>query len=271
MPVTGLLVSVRSASEARAALDGGAAIVDVKEPANGPLGRATDECIRDVLRTVAGRTAVSAALGELVERRPPYDGPGLAYAKWGLAGCGADPGWRAALLAGARRLRAVSPACEPVAVAYADWQTAGAPPPTAVLQFAQSSGWRIYLIDTWTKDGRNLLDHISAAGLAILRDRCRSAEIRMAVAGSLGPGQIRALRPLAPDWFAVRGAACRGSDRSAAVDRRRVERLARSITGDCRTPRFGNSPTRPAERGPGRRPPERSQSTGQPGRARPRS
>ena len=38
--MAGLLVSVRSADEARTALAGGATVIDVKEPERGPLGRA---------------------------------------------------------------------------------------------------------------------------------------------------------------------------------------------------------------------------------------
>ena len=63
--MTALLVSVRSAAEAEAALAGGAALIDVKEPARGALGRADDAVIADVVRAVAGRAPVSAALGEL--------------------------------------------------------------------------------------------------------------------------------------------------------------------------------------------------------------
>src|SRR5947209_8028398 len=47
-PAPGLLVSVRSAAEARAALDGGAALIDIKEPARGPLGRADDGVMAEV-------------------------------------------------------------------------------------------------------------------------------------------------------------------------------------------------------------------------------
>ena len=35
-----LLVSVRNASEARAAINGGADVIDIKEPDHGPLGMA---------------------------------------------------------------------------------------------------------------------------------------------------------------------------------------------------------------------------------------
>ena len=64
--MTQLLVSVRSAEEAEAALHGGAALIDVKEPRRGALGRASDGILADVVRTVAGRRPVSAALGELL-------------------------------------------------------------------------------------------------------------------------------------------------------------------------------------------------------------
>src|SRR5438128_1572682 len=65
----GLLVSVRSAAEAEIAIGAGAALIDVKEPSRGPLGRADDTTIAAVVKQVAGRRPVSAALGEL----PAYE------------------------------------------------------------------------------------------------------------------------------------------------------------------------------------------------------
>jgi uncharacterized protein (UPF0264 family) len=62
-----LLVSVRSAAEAEAALEGGADVIDVKEPSRGSLGRADDDVIAEVVSTVAGRRTVTAAMGELVD------------------------------------------------------------------------------------------------------------------------------------------------------------------------------------------------------------
>ena len=62
-----LLVSVRDAAEAAAALAGGAALIDVKEPARGSLGRADAATIAAVVAAVGGRVPVSVALGELRE------------------------------------------------------------------------------------------------------------------------------------------------------------------------------------------------------------
>ena len=67
-----LLVSVRSADEAQAALDGGASIIDVKEPSLGSLGRASEAAIAAVVNRVARRIPISAALGDLDEHRAEY-------------------------------------------------------------------------------------------------------------------------------------------------------------------------------------------------------
>lgn len=127
-----LLVSVRSADEALAALCGGVDIIDVKEPFRGPLGMADDEVIRSVAEQVfnehpriklpfgaddplEGRRprAFSIALGELtdwfdlVERCPerplgeysvenmPFQLPdGVSLVKLGMSGLADRSDWR---------------------------------------------------------------------------------------------------------------------------------------------------------------------------------
>ncbi len=118
--MTALLVSVRSAAEALAALAGGAALIDAKEPARGSLGRAEDAIIRDIVIAVAGRTPVSAALGEWAEDTDNVPDADLAYVKWGLAGCANRPSWRDAL----SRLLDRQQRPQVVLTAYADWQCA---------------------------------------------------------------------------------------------------------------------------------------------------
>jgi (5-formylfuran-3-yl)methyl phosphate synthase len=230
--MTRLLVSVRCAAEARAALAGGAALLDVKEPAHGPLGRAPDSALTAVLDS-AGGTPVSAALGELADTAPgdlPAAVGRLAFVKWGLAGRAGAP-WERALAAALDSLAKAAPGCRGVAVAYADWRRASAPPVDGVCAFALGHPAGALLIDTWGKDGTTLLDWLPLAGLARLCARCRAAGRTLALAGSLGPAEVAALLPLAPDWLAVRGAACRGRDRQAAVDAGKVRRLAALVAG----------------------------------------
>jgi uncharacterized protein (UPF0264 family) len=221
-----LLVSVRSAAEAEAALAGGAALVDVKEPANGPLGRASNATIREVVRTVAGRTPVSAALGEwLDDAAPPADVGALAYLKWGLARAGRRP-WRRYARAMRQIVGELHPGAEVVLVAYADWQDAGAPSVDEVADHACQRPGGVLLVDTFTKGPLPwaLLHFLTVGYLDRLCRRCHSAGVRVALAGSLGPAEIERLLLAGPDWFAVRGAACLGG-RGGQVDAGRVRAL----------------------------------------------
>ena len=61
-----LLVSVRSLSEALAAFEGGVDLIDVKEPQQGPLGKASDHIIDEIAGQFHKRCPVSAAMGELI-------------------------------------------------------------------------------------------------------------------------------------------------------------------------------------------------------------
>jgi uncharacterized protein (UPF0264 family) len=229
--VTALLVSVRSAAEVEAALRGGAALIDVKEPAHGSLGRASDQTIAEVVRTVAGRQPVSAAMGEFAEtccEALPSCIQELSYLKWGLSRYAdhEDDIWQDELDLAMYGLAAVQPHCRVVAVAYADWHRAEAPTPDKICSFAIEHRMGAFLLDTWHKDGSTLLDWLPIAEIERLRERCRAASLPLALAGSLGPAEIRRLRPLRPDWFAVRGAACRHRRRNAQIDEEAVRQLA---------------------------------------------
>lgn len=227
MPGPQLLVSVRDAAEAAAAIAGGAGLVDVKEPGRGPLGRADAASTAAVIEAVAGRVPVSAALGEL--RECPLAGvaadlpAGLAFVKWGLAGLAAAK-WPRLLL----NARHYVPA-RVAAVAYADAARAHAPPPAAVVDFARRhvrrSRVRAVLFDTFQKDGSTLLDWLPLDDLAALASACRTSGVTVALAGSLTAGTIDRLRGVRPNWFAVRGAACDGG-REGRVCERRVRELA---------------------------------------------
>lgn len=226
--MTQLLVSVRSASEATAALSGGATLIDVKEPALGSLGRASATTLADVVHAVAGRCPVSAALGEL---REPFDlplSPSLAYVKWGLADRRAD--WQRLLSAAMRCLTQCLPHCRIVAVAYADWRQAHAPPPEEVCSFAIENAMGALLLDTWRKDGSTLLDWLSLEAIERLRECCRSGKVPMALAGSLGVAEITTLLPLCPEWFAVRGGVCQGRQREATIEEGKVRHLVALVS-----------------------------------------
>jgi len=59
-----LLVSPINTTEAKAALDGGADIVDVKNPKEGSLGANFPWMIRAVIETIESKKPVSATIGD---------------------------------------------------------------------------------------------------------------------------------------------------------------------------------------------------------------
>lgn len=228
MNVAKLLVSVRSVEEAVAALDGGAAVIDVKEPDRGPLGRADLATWQAVRRVVPSDVPLSVALGELREWTATGANPpdatafsGVHYRKLGLAGAGATwtEDW------GALR-RAWGPGPLWVAVAYADWSLANAPHPDVVLEAAlAATDCAGVLVDTWNKAEPSPIDGAWMPWIA----RARRGGRQVVLAGGLDAQSIARLAPLRPDLFAVRGAACLGGERRAKVDVHCVRRLARAV------------------------------------------
>ncbi len=60
-----LLVSVADAAEAQAAVEGGADIIDAKDPTTGALGRVSLSVLQAIRETVASSIPLSAALGDV--------------------------------------------------------------------------------------------------------------------------------------------------------------------------------------------------------------
>lgn len=213
--MTRLLISVCSLAEALDAFEAGADIIDLKEPSAGSLGRVPQAVAEEVAARLGKRILLSMALGELREFTHALGGvcgdelpEAVAFAKLGLAGCASDPEWSSHWAAAVRRLPA---SCAPVAVVYADWQAAKAPPPADVLHWAAKLGCRALLIDTCNKNWGNVFDHLSMPQVAKLLADARSRRLLTVLAGSLTLDSARDAMSCGSDYLAVRGAVCGGS------------------------------------------------------------
>lgn len=227
---TGLLVSVRSAEEAALALESGADLIDVKDPSRGPLGMAHHETVAAVLNVVKQKVPVSAAFGEwrdsiLTDAHWHLELP-LSYIKWGLAGYKAGPGWGEDLLDARRELPA---GVELVAVAYADHEKANAPAPGEIVKFAKRYRFRAFLLDTFCKTSKSLLDHMKPAEVQDLVESLKRIGIAVAIGGSLKPENLKAMKDVKPDWFAVRGSVCAGGKRDGDLDPVRIKKWKDAI------------------------------------------
>lgn len=228
--MTGLLVSVRNAEEAQAALDAAVDIVDVKEPSRGSLGRADFEAIADIRNRVAGRVPLSVALGELLDPDPwPHDFSfdGIRFAKLGLAGCARIADWPTQWRTELERLPSH---VVRVAVAYADWQTSATPAVEEILEHASRLQCQVLLIDTYDKQHGNLLAYFSLEELQQIVARCRRANLLAVLAGSLAGESLSRVQTVEPDLIAVRGAVCAG-DRVAHIDPEKVHAVRAMLQG----------------------------------------
>jgi uncharacterized protein (UPF0264 family) len=221
-----LLVSVRNVQEAALALAAGVDLVDIKEPARGPLGAATPEIIQEILRQADRRAQTSVAFGELLEyecdnrlrgllcRVKPAIAHWPDYVKVGLSGCGSIANWPERWR---QFLDGVPPQTTPVAVIYADWSRAGSPPPAEVIAQARTLQSTAVLIDTYDKQGPGLLRLHCVAMVQSLIDEIHAARMEVAVAGQLTLEDALAIAPLRPDYIGVRSGVCR-SDRNGDID-----------------------------------------------------
>ncbi len=211
--MTLLLASVTGPDEAALVLTHGADIVDLKDPAQGPLGAVGADVLRATVAAVAGRRPVSAVTGNLAmvpdviaaavesAARSKVD-----YVKVGLfSGPGREDCIRA-LSSQARRTRIVG-------VMFAD---SGAD--TALVPLMAEAGFAGAMLDTAEKATGRLLDCLDVAALRDFVGGCRSHGLMAGLAGSLEAPDVPRLLLLEPDFLGFRGALCVGRDRTARLD-----------------------------------------------------
>src|SRR2546427_8906467 len=139
-----LLISVAGPAEARAALRGGADVIDAKCPWRGALGPVSVQRLAAIRAAVAGARPLSAAVGDATSEDAVAGSVaaalsvGVAFVKLGLAGVTSEA--RADRLAGAARRAAGTAVVTPLVLgAYADLRRAAGLPPARVVTVAAGS------------------------------------------------------------------------------------------------------------------------------------
>ena len=238
--MTGLLISVKDAHEARIALESGADLIDIKDP-HYALGRCDQQTWSQVCHLVCGQRPVSLALGELLSDWPCSPIPArleIDFLKIGLAGCGEVDEWERAW---ADALAELPARAKNVAVAYVDWQRASSPTPDEVLSAATRLGCHAFLLDTFDKRQGSLFDHLSLQQAGALVGAAREHGFLSVLGGSISLETLDQAISLSPDFVAIRGAACR-DDRAGRIDgaltSELVDRIATQRTGHADGKRF---------------------------------
>ena len=245
MSRTLLLVSVRCADEVATAVDGGAEIIDVKEPSHGSLGMATLETLAACAVVVPEHLLWTVAGGELVEHKlvehnesGAAAGQGVACSlhslerlpdaiKFGLSQCEGTP-WEHVFQNVAEQL----PECvQAIPVAYADRQAANSPGVDTVLETAARHGWETVLVDTFDKlQSGSLLNLVAVETIQQWVAQARDLGVRIVLAGRLSLQDVPVVAGCEPMAVAVRSAVCVGG-RNGRVD----IGLVRMVASECRS------------------------------------
>ncbi|HEY8354624.1 MAG TPA: (5-formylfuran-3-yl)methyl phosphate synthase [Methylophilaceae bacterium] len=226
--MTGLLISVNSPAEAETALRTGVDILDLKNPAEGALGRLPLPIIREIAGIAAGRCTTSATVGDL-----PMQPQLLADAAAEVAATGVDI-VKVGFFGGARMpdcARAigqrVGDRVKLVAVLMADRQ-----PDFGLIPVLAAAGFYGVMLDTADKRKGSLPDCMQKEDLDAFCAAARANGLVTGLAGALRERHIAVLQRLQPDYLGFRGAVCAGHDRSAGLDALRLQEI-KSMLQKC--------------------------------------
>ena len=212
-----LLVSVQDLPEALEAVKGRADIVDVKNLKETIIGSNFPPVVREVRNAFPKEIHVSVTLGAV-----PNQAGTVAMAVYGAAALGATSVKVGVLESGPedslRILRESKRALEGsetklVAATFADSHLYHGIDPTLIVKLARDSQSDGILIDTLTKDGRNLMDFLPEAKLKEIVIEAKELGMSTALSGALRMSDLDAMARINPDIVGVRGAVCTDGNR----------------------------------------------------------
>ena len=216
-----LLISPINTEEAREAINGGADIIDVKNPKEGSLGANFPWVIKNIREIAPEGMHVSATLGDV-----PYKPGTVSLAAAGAVVSGADyikvglygtRNYSEALEVMENVVRSVKDFDKEalvVASGYADAHRVNAIDPMEIPRVAADSGADLAMVDTAIKDGKTLFDFMDKDKLQEFNNRIHDYGLKSALAGSIKKNQLRLLYEIGCDVVGIRGAACTGGDRN---------------------------------------------------------
>jgi uncharacterized protein (UPF0264 family) len=229
-----LLVSCATEAEAIAAIEGGADIIDVKNPWEGALGASFPWTIKHIVEDAPQNVLVSCTLGDL----PNLPGSvslaalgaaatGVDYVKVGIGGTKTHEDAVCLLRSAVRAVKDCNPAVKVVAAGFADADKIGSLSPMLVPQVTEEADADVAMVDTAVKNSDNLFTLLTKAQIRRIVDDAHNRGVQAALAGSLRKQHLSDVFALNADIVGMRGAACTNADRlNGEVTREAVQELA---------------------------------------------
>lgn len=227
-----LLISVVNDLEAQRAIDGGADIIDVKNPEEGSLGANFPAVIKAVRTVTPAHLQVSGALGDAPNLPGTFSlaaagaaSLGIDLIKVGLYGIHTVEEAVYFLKKVQEAVQLFRPRSKVIAAGYADARAIGSVLPLELPGIAEEAGVAGCMLDTAGKDGTNLFDWQSRDELErfVRESHCRG--LSCALAGSLQADHLSLVHQLGVNIVGIRSAACSGNLRKGEILRDKVQKL----------------------------------------------
>ncbi len=232
-----LLISPKNENEALEAIAGGADIIDVKNPKEGPLGANFPWVIRQIRKITPSHIEVSCTLGEV----PNLPGSmaltalgaattGVSYVKAGLYGVKTLEEAVYLMKCITKAVKDFKPSIKVVVSGYADAARTITINPLLVPKVAVDAQADICMIDTAIKDGKSLFTFLTKSQLQSFVNEAHNKGLKAALAGSLQKEDLPEVYALGADVAGLRGAACTPGDRvNGQITREKVRELVEVI------------------------------------------
>ncbi|MBM3945609.1 MAG: hypothetical protein FJ317_09020, partial [SAR202 cluster bacterium] len=228
-----LMVSVQNLPEALQAVKGGADIVDVKNLQEALVGSAHPNVVKQVRDAVPAKNHASVTLGVVPNQvgtvAMAVYAAGVVNAtsvKVGFMKTGYDMAVEI-LLASKEALRGTE--TKLIGSLFADNPLYDGLDPYLMTKLAKDGQCDGFLIDTLTKDGRNLFDFMPEPALREIVLEGKEAKQSTALSGHLKMSDLDELARINPDIVGVRGAVCQKGEREAGVHWEAVAEFKRQV------------------------------------------
>jgi len=224
--MTGMLASVRNLEEAKLVYQGGADIIDLKEPNDGALGAVPLSQIHHVVDDLWEKCLISATIGDLPADHTQINEKVIQTAETGVdyvkVGMFSDRHIETCLPS---LIHCTNKGIAIIAVFFADMEF----DVDFAIQVAADARLKGVMLDTARKGSGSLLSHRNIMQLEYFVNRAKQNELLTGLAGSLKTQDIPTLVKADPDYIGFRTALCDKKQRTANLDQQAIDSVRKAI------------------------------------------
>lgn len=231
-----LLVSISSIDEVDDALNGGASIVDVKNPSEGALGANFPWIIKDVKKFVKNRVELSATIGDL-----PYlpgtaslacyavSSLGIDYVKAGLKDVKSKEEAKTMVSSLSKAIKQAGKA-KLICVCYADFKHINSISPLEIPEIVKEYGGSGVMIDVCKKGLGSLTELLSNDFIKEFVSKAKELGLIVGLAGGINKENLKQVIAFNPDVIGFRRGICIETSNGLKVSKEKVMEINKMLS-----------------------------------------